>query len=223
MSYLQTDLPAYKPQSPTPSTPPDTPSPRSPAQSEEHLPIPYVHTAGMSQYTPATTPDSAPDWKQSPPYLSMDEKHSSAGGTSASLSLSDPAGARERTSPTRPSGLRDQQSSPNHFTPATFYGTPTEKEEAYSQSINGGGAHSRRQFANVTPTSYTSSMPYPLTRQASGSGRAEGSATPTGFYDSPAYWLVLYFFFNLGLTLFNKIVLVSFPFPYVSSPGVRSK
>jgi hypothetical protein len=26
----------------------------------------------------------------------------------------------------------------------------------------------------------------------------------------------MYFFFNLGLTLFNKVVLVSFPFAYVS-------
>lgn len=38
----------------------------------------------------------------------------------------------------------------------------------------------------------------------------------SGFYDSPAYWLIMYFCFNLGLTLFNKGVLVSFPFPYVS-------
>jgi hypothetical protein len=37
------------------------------------------------------------------------------------------------------------------------------------------------------------------------------------FTDSQAYWLGLYFIFNLGLTLFNKFVLVSFPFPYVSS------
>lgn len=33
--------------------------------------------------------------------------------------------------------------------------------------------------------------------------------------DSVGFWLCLYFFFNLGLTLFNKVVLVSFPFPYV--------
>ncbi|WWC86512.1 uncharacterized protein L201_001389 [Kwoniella dendrophila CBS 6074] len=32
--------------------------------------------------------------------------------------------------------------------------------------------------------------------------------------DSVAFWLALYFCFNLGLTLFNKFVLVSFPFPY---------
>ena len=46
---------------------------------------------------------------------------------------------------------------------------------------------------------------------------------PTGWaaiQDSSAYWLGMYFFFNLGLTLFNKVVLQSFPFPYVS---VRSR
>ncbi|KAL0571828.1 hypothetical protein V5O48_010124, partial [Marasmius crinis-equi] len=32
--------------------------------------------------------------------------------------------------------------------------------------------------------------------------------------ESRGYWLVLYFFFNLGLTLYNKGVLVHFPFPY---------
>ncbi|WWC66108.1 uncharacterized protein I206_100008 [Kwoniella pini CBS 10737] len=34
------------------------------------------------------------------------------------------------------------------------------------------------------------------------------------FTDSVGFWLGLYFCFNLGLTLFNKFVLVSFPFPY---------
>lgn len=36
------------------------------------------------------------------------------------------------------------------------------------------------------------------------------------FADSSAYWLTLYFIFNLGLTLFNKMVLVGFPYPFVS-------
>ena len=31
---------------------------------------------------------------------------------------------------------------------------------------------------------------------------------------SPPIWLLLYFGFNLALTLFNKIILVQFPFPY---------
>ncbi|GHJ89458.1 hypothetical protein NliqN6_5860 [Naganishia liquefaciens] len=32
--------------------------------------------------------------------------------------------------------------------------------------------------------------------------------------ESTGYWLALYFAFNLGLTLYNKVVLVNFPFPY---------
>ncbi|KZT64408.1 TPT-domain-containing protein [Daedalea quercina L-15889] len=32
--------------------------------------------------------------------------------------------------------------------------------------------------------------------------------------NSQAFWLALYFAFNLGLTLYNKLVLVYFPFPY---------
>jgi hypothetical protein len=31
---------------------------------------------------------------------------------------------------------------------------------------------------------------------------------------SLAFWLILYFCFNLGLTLYNKGVLIHFPFPY---------
>ena len=41
--------------------------------------------------------------------------------------------------------------------------------------------------------------------------------------DMVGYWLGLYFFFNLGLTLFNKVVLVSFPFPYVSLATISSR
>lgn len=34
------------------------------------------------------------------------------------------------------------------------------------------------------------------------------------FMQGEPFWLSLYFFFNLALTLFNKMVLVKFPFPY---------
>lgn len=40
------------------------------------------------------------------------------------------------------------------------------------------------------------------------------SQPKTSFTDSRPFWLTLYFFFNLGLTLYNKGVLVRFPFPY---------
>lgn len=33
-------------------------------------------------------------------------------------------------------------------------------------------------------------------------------------FNSSAFWLVMYFLFNLSLTLYNKLVLVAFPFPY---------
>jgi hypothetical protein len=36
----------------------------------------------------------------------------------------------------------------------------------------------------------------------------------SNFYDSQIFWLGLYFAFNLGLTIFNKGVLLQFPFPY---------
>lgn len=39
-------------------------------------------------------------------------------------------------------------------------------------------------------------------------------ARPHNFRDSQLFWLGLYFAFNLGLTLFNKGVLLRFPFPY---------
>lgn len=34
------------------------------------------------------------------------------------------------------------------------------------------------------------------------------------FYHSQPFWLILYFFFNLGLTLYNKAVLIHFPYAY---------
>ena len=34
------------------------------------------------------------------------------------------------------------------------------------------------------------------------------------FFDSPSVWLALYFALNLWLTLYNKSVLIQFPFPY---------
>lgn len=37
---------------------------------------------------------------------------------------------------------------------------------------------------------------------------------PPSFYHSQPFWLILYFFFNLGLTLYNKAVLIHFPYAY---------
>lgn len=219
MDYRQisTDNMTFKPQSPIPDTPPDTPSPKSPMPAHDELPTPHIHSAGgMSHYTPGTSPDSAPagDWPKAQ-YLTMDPKASG----SPQLQFMDQS-ARERVSPTRAHGMREQQSQgapdqPNHFTPA-FY-TSSEKDEGYAQfgAAMNGGAQPRRLYANTTPTSYTTPGIYPLSRGPTEAAKVDAPVRQ-GFYDSPAYWLILYFFFNLGLTLFNKIVLVSFPFPYVS-------
>ena len=55
---------------------------------------------------------------------------------------------------------------------------------------------------------------YPLSGGTYNQNEMSG-VNQAGWRDSAAYWLGLYFCFNLGLTLFNKVVLVSFPFPYV--------
>lgn len=41
-----------------------------------------------------------------------------------------------------------------------------------------------------------------------------GQPTLAERLDNPTAWLCLYFAFNLGLTLFNKLVLQGFPFPW---------
>lgn len=62
---------------------------------------------------------------------------------------------------------------------------------------------------------------HPLTSQSYNHPTTNEALNKVPFKDSVGYWLGMYFFFNLGLTLFNKVVLVSFPFPYVSSSSVR--
>lgn len=213
--------PIHRPHSPMLDTPPDTRSPASPVNSDEHLPTPHNHLAphpSIPQYTPSTSSDSTTpiDWNKGP-YLGPNLEAKASG--SPLLHQTEQMG-RERLSPTRQSSFKEQQQQqqqPNHFTPA-FY-TGHEKEDGFSSTMNGngnGGAQPRRLYANTTPTSYTMPGAHPLTRTPTDSAQVE-MPTKQGFYDSPAYWLILYFFFNLGLTLFNKIVLVSFPFPYVSS------
>jgi hypothetical protein len=49
-----------------------------------------------------------------------------------------------------------------------------------------------------------------------GINRRDSNAEKVPVTESTGYWLALYFTFNLGLTLYNKVVLVNFPFPYVS-------
>ncbi|KAJ9107161.1 hypothetical protein QFC19_002821 [Naganishia cerealis] len=47
-----------------------------------------------------------------------------------------------------------------------------------------------------------------------GINRRDSNAEKVPFTETTGYWLSWYFVFNLGLTLYNKVVLVNFPFPY---------
>ncbi|WWC58868.1 uncharacterized protein I303_101413 [Kwoniella dejecticola CBS 10117] len=83
---------------------------------------------------------------------------------------------------------------------------------------NGGKEKQNWQNANTSFATFggVGSQPYfPLTGKENLLGNSPTvHPKKVPFTDSVAFWLGLYFCFNLGLTLFNKFVLVSFPFPY---------
>ncbi|EIW72361.1 hypothetical protein TREMEDRAFT_25821 [Tremella mesenterica DSM 1558] len=88
------------------------------------------------------------------------------------------------------------------------------KEPPIRATYSGASVEHFYDHHRTKPNGYSSYLPL------SGQKHHDGTNTPTvpmpkvKFTDSVGYWLGLYFFFNLGLTLFNKVVLVSFPFPY---------
>lgn len=79
--------------------------------------------------------------------------------------------------------------------------------------------HSYTHF--FTPTSYILpwELPLPSHARTTMPHRADASdkdplTEPPSFYHSQLFWLALYFCFNLGLTLYNKAVLIHFPYAY---------
>lgn len=74
---------------------------------------------------------------------------------------------------------------------------------------------STRDSPAYSDSPYTDSFPLSGSNGLRSYAVAEEPAQQ-GFIGSTPYWLGMYFCFNLGLTLFNKVVLVSFPFAYVS-------
>ncbi|KAK6905981.1 hypothetical protein I203_106816 [Kwoniella mangroviensis CBS 8507] len=108
-------------------------------------------------------------------------------------------------------GIGDQQEeNHNHLDP----------NNPYDQKSNNGssGSSSNWEKANSSFSSFggVGSQPYfPLTGKENLLGNSPTvQPKKVPFTDSVGFWLSLYFCFNLGLTLFNKFVLVSFPFPY---------
>lgn len=72
-----------------------------------------------------------------------------------------------------------------------------------------------------TPTSHTFrwELPSPSYARSAAPHRVDPNDIDSrvespSFYHSQPFWLVLYFCFNLGLTLYNKAVLIHFPYAY---------
>jgi hypothetical protein len=112
-------------------------------------------------------------------------------------------------SPSQNGGSTDYRDLKHHTPPGSIPNTPIDDEEKRAMSTSLRGTLSGPTIKTSAALAAATGGSNPLT----GAGEGEGTKKWT---DSAAYWLILYFMFNLGLTLFNKIVLVNFPFPYVS-------
>ena len=112
------------------------------------------------------------------------------------------------------SGSTDYRDLKHHTPPGSIPNTPIDDEEKRAMSTSLRGSLSGPTTKTSAALAAATGGSNPLTEAGEGEGVKKWT-------DSAAYWLILYFMFNLGLTLFNKIVLVNFPFPYVSRVGSR--
>ncbi|WRT64435.1 uncharacterized protein IL334_001367 [Kwoniella shivajii] len=134
--------------------------------------------------------------------------------SSSSLGKSGLGEPRERVlSPSKvdmAGGISDQEygsGTGNHLDPNNPYDQPPILKEKQNWTSANSAFSS---FGGVGSQPY-----FPLTGKENLLGNSPTvHPTKVPFKDSVGYWLALYFCFNLGLTLFNKFVLVSFPFPY---------
>lgn len=106
-----------------------------------------------------------------------------------------------------------------------------------ARSVRERSARSRNTSSDSPKNSHKSTLPtnpstlhlnsagrhqpsYSLGTHALLSSRSPSSARIYAALDTPTAWLILYFSFNLGLTLFNKLVMKGFPFPW-SLTGIQ--
>lgn len=188
---------------------PSLPSTSTPNFSRENRPA--------SLYLPMEGTGTTPTW----PFK---------GGSSAEHLFAPPTPASGPLSPSsiHPSygetAYGDRPSSPPHHTDSY---TPS---QAPPQSLHSGIPVNAAQGAYASSTApapsvsprvgYEQDAPprhaatYSLGTHALLSSRASTKARLAASMDTPTAWLVLYFSFNLGLTLYNKLVLQGFPFPW---------
>jgi hypothetical protein len=114
-------------------------------------------------------------------------------------------------------------------TPLSLSGATTQSYSGVSGSTNASRPQSFHQLSprqRHAPLKRPSSLSLPTvapTALASCKNLRTESVPTAGFWGDLAenkyintqeFWLALYFFFNLSLTLYNKVVLVHFPYPY---------
>ncbi|TXT10656.1 hypothetical protein VHUM_02161 [Vanrija humicola] len=198
-------------------SPPESPIPLTPAQFSPPLvtqmttanghhggePSAYVGDQTDAAPQPPHRKSASVNYPQRPPLDPHPRAdYTTSTFTTSSLSTAQPEGYRERAHhPQRPSiqtGFipgSPPKASPKKEPPPNY-----QEAAAWNRAYPNGelplsGANGSAAYGSEPSTSNT-------------------EAAANKFTNSTPYWLGMYFFFNLGLTLFNKVVLVSFPFPY---------
>ncbi len=139
--------------------------------------------------------------------------HRSLSGGSQTDVNGTPAGVRPRPaiSPTRES-FDPFAGKHGAITPPAYTGVPRDSSNSY-----GAARYNPSPYSSLSANPQSNHTGYGASEKAQHvltSVPTQAQAKPA-WSDSTAYWLTWYFAFNLGLTLFNKLVLVNFPFAYV--------
>ena len=117
------------------------------------------------------------------------------------------------TSPTSPVGITGQN--------ASGVASPSDITRVPSPQLSPRLRHASPKLFIPPPRS--SSLPTVAPGALSSRKYPQSESGLTGFWadlsensfvNTQEFWLILYFFFNLSLTLYNKVVLVHFPYPY---------
>lgn len=86
------------------------------------------------------------------------------------------------------------------------YNSEIEAPPPFLTTVNSSNASTLRAFSNPYTFNRTSTLFTPIS--------SSKLVRQNSLYESQLFWLALYFILNLGLTLFNKALLLQFPFPY---------
>lgn len=199
-------------------SPPDSPQPLTPSQGSP--PFAGMTTLSSTDHRKTgrnSTDDFAHDTERRVPPLSINTSGPSGSDSPRQLpSPSAPHFTGRAFSPLQQDGVFASASS------AHVLDGYRERSGHRNGSDDGYGIDDEGDETIVKPPS-PYDQPYPSRPLTSTSKTLGMSAATQKWFDSTPVWLGMYFFFNLGLTLFNKLVLVSFPFPYVSYSVPRNR